>query len=407
MGKSFSQRLRQSLVFVCFYCVLLAPLSGAFASSVVAEKNINDAALNPPPPPPKKKGGPQVGYKNGFFIKSADGNYKLLIGSYFQFHFHLLNEGGETEYGFRMRRARLYFKGNAFSPRLKYKIQLDLVNFQTDLLLDAYINYEIIQNDLLNIQVGQQSIPYIRQQAISSTAQMFVDRALASREFVNDDDVDTDGDGVPDSLIKHGRDLGVQFHGQPFDKKLEYYAGVFNGHGMNTTNVNNDFLYMGRVVYNPMGYAGYSYEGDYSYHEDFALFVGVSANYNVRNISSDKVTSLGGETGLKYKGFSATGEFLFRNTKPGDTLLDTTNDIGYYAQAGYFVLPKKMEVAVRASQVFFEGPLNDRGEFQVGVNGFVYGNNLKLQTDYSYLPTNTVGGLENNHRYRLRLQTIF
>ncbi|MDX1386580.1 MAG: hypothetical protein R3257_03245, partial [bacterium] len=76
-------------------------------------------------------------------------------------------------------------------------------------------------------------------------------------------------------------------------------------------------------------------------------------------------------------------------------------------QAGYFVIPKRMEVAVRASQVFLAGPQNDRGEFQFGINGFLYGKYLKLQTDYSYLPTNSLNGIEHNQRWRLRLQTKF
>lgn len=409
--KAFQFNLSHLKYLTCLslcICWTLFRISNLWAApAVVAEQGLVEQDASISSPPPKEASKPKVGYKKGFFIESADGNYKLVIGGYAQFHFELEREGGETTYGFRIRRARLAFKGNLFTPRFTYKIQLDLANFKTDLLLDAYVNYEIIQNDLLNVTVGQQTIPYIRQHQISSSAQMFIDRSLASKEFINADDVDTDGDGVPDKLVKNGRDLGVQFHGMPFNKKLEYQVGIFNGHGTNTTNVNNDFLYMGRFVFNALGDVGYSYEGDYDYTEDLALFVGASANYNVRNISDDKVTSLGGETGLKYKGFAATGEFFYRNTKPGDTLLNTSNDVGYYAQAGYFVLPKRMEVALRASQVFLEGPKNDRGEFQVGINGFIYGNYLKLQTDYSYLPTNTADGLENNQRFRLRLQTKF
>lgn len=390
-------------------------LSSAYAgSSVVGENgpppNPSDSAStapaeNAPPPAPKPKA--QVGYKKGFFIKSADGNYKLVIGGYVQFHFQYLREGGENEYGFRVRRARLAFKGHLFSPKFTYKFQFDFAKFKTELLLDAYVDYQIVGKDLFRVRVGQQTIPYIRQHQISSSAQMFIDRSLASKEFINADDVDNDGDGVPDKLVKNGRDLGVQIHGKPFNKKIEYQVGVFNGHGTNTTNINNDFLYMGRFVYNVLGYAGYSYEGDYKWHKKPAFFFGGSANYNVRNVSKDKVVSTGVETGVKYKGFAATGEFFYRNTDPGDTLLKTTNDYGYYAQAGYFVISKRMEIAARASQIFLDGLQNDKAEFQLGVNGFIYGNYLKLQTDYSVLPNNTINGIETDQRFRLRLQTKF
>lgn len=365
-----------------------------------------EATLPSAPKPEEKKA--KVGYRKGkgFYIQSADGNYELRIGGYTQFQFNYDRAGGENTYGFRIRRARLYFRGHLFTPKFTYKFQFDFAKFKTELLLDAYVDYQILGNNL-RVRGGQQTIPYIRQHQISSSNQMFIDRSLASKEFINADDADTDGDGVPDKLVKNGRDLGVQFHGMPFDKKLEYQVGIFNGHGTNTTNINNDFLYMGRLVYNVLGFAGYGHEGDYEYHESPAFFLGGSANYNVRNISKDKVLSTGAETGIKYKGFAATGEFFYRNTKPGDTLLSETNDYGYYAQAGYFVLPKKMEVAARASQIFLDGLQNDKAEFQIGLNGFLFDQLLKLQTDYSVLPDNTINGIETGQRFRMRLQTKF
>jgi len=375
--------------------------------AVVGEKDFKVSQTpnnNASPPVPSR--GPRVGYKKGFFIESADGNYKLIIGGYGQFQFNYLNENGEQEYTFRIRRARLAFKGHLFTPKFTYKLQLDLANFRTDLLLDFYVDYKILGKDL-RVSLGQQNTPYIRQQLISSSAQMFVDRSLASKEFVNDDDVDTDGDGVADRLIKNGRDLGIMLHGTPFENKMEYQVAIFNGHGINNINLNNDFLYMTRLVWNVLGDVGYGYEGDYEGRDSPAVFLGGAANYNVRNITNDKVFSLGGETGIKYKGFAATAEFMFRHINPGDTLLDTGQDYGYYAQAGYFVIPKRMEIGARLSQVFLHGLQNDSGEVQLGINGFLYGNYLKLQTDYSYLPTNTKDGIEKNHRYRLRLQTKF
>ena len=384
----------------------LSLCQSAFAKdAVTGEKNLTYTPGGTTETKPKKK--VLAGYKpGGFFIQSADNKYKMVIGGYAQFQLNFLREGGENEVGFRIRRARLAFKGHMFTPKFTYKFQFDFAKFKTELLLDAYVDYQI-KGKNLRVRVGQQTIPYIRQHQISSSAHMFIDRSIASKEFINADDVDNDGDGVPDKLIKNGRDLGIQMHGKPFKKKMEYQIGIFNGHGTNTTNVNNDFLYMGRLVWNVLGYAGYKYEGDYEFHEHPAFFVGGSGNYNVRNISNDKVTSTGFETGVKYKGFAATGEFFYRNTRPGDQLLQNTNDFGYYAQAGYFVIPKRIEIGVRASQVFLQGLQNDKGEFQAGINGYIYGNRLKLQTDYSYLPINTKAGLENNQRYRLRLQTKF
>lgn len=374
--------------------------------AVVGEKNLSTSGSGSSSSTPEKKPSVQVGYKKGFFIQSPDGKYKLIIGGYAQFHFEYDREGGENSYGFRIRRARLAFKGNLFTKNFTYKFQIDMAKFKSELLLDAYVDYKIF-GDNLRVRFGQQTIPYIRQHQISSSAQMFVDRSLASKEFINSHEEDKDGDGVPDKLVKNGRDVGILLHGKPYNKKLEYQVGVFNAEGTNSLNLNNSFLYMGRVVWNAMGNAGYSYEGDYKHRDHPAVFVGASGNYNVRHITGDQVVSLGSELGLKYKGFAATGEFFFRRIDHKDSLLGNDNDYGYYAQAGYFVIPKRMEIAARISQVFLEGLQNDKGEVQFGVNGFIYGNYLKLQTDYSYLPTNTKNGLENRQRFRLRLQTKF
>ncbi len=402
-------RIGIALVFVLFF----GPRVLRARDSVIGEKQLSsgtsvvsvaETAPKVEAPPSKKK--VEAGYDKGFFIQSPDGNYKLKVTGYFQFQFNLENEGGETDYGFQIRRARIAFSGNLVNPKLTYKLQLNLVQFSTDLLLDLYVNYALLAKDL-NVQVGQFTIPYIRQQIISSSNQVFVERSLASIEFTDADDQDSDGDGIADKLVKNGRDIGIMVHGTPIKNKVEYQVGIFNGNGTNHLNFNNHFLYAGRAVVNILGEAGYSYEGDYANLDDPAVFLGAAANYNQRNISHDKVLSMGAETGIKYKGFAASGEFMLRNTKPGDVLLTSGNDYGYYAQASYFVLPKKMEVAARLSQVFFHGVQNDEGEVQFGLNGFLYKENLKLQTDYSYLPTNTKDGLEKGQRWRLRLQAKF
>ncbi|HKX12731.1 MAG TPA: porin [bacterium] len=346
-----------------------------------------------------------AGYDKGFFIQTDDGKYKLVFSGYAQFHFEYDRNKGENKFGFRVRRARLTFAGNIINKSLTYKFQIDLVKFKDELLLDAYVNYKFYEQ--LEVRFGQQTVPYIRQHWVSSSEQMFIDRSLASIEFINAIDQDTDKDGLPDKRVRNGRDVGLMVHGRANGKKLEYYAGIFNGSGTNTINVNNDFLYAARAVYNIKGDFGYS-ESDYDFTTSPAFFFGASGFYNEVDLSADKLSQLGAETGVKYKGLAMTGELFYRNTKPGDVELSKTNDYGYYAQAGYFVMPKRIEVAARASQIFLEGLQNDKAEFQLGLNGYpLKSKNLKLQSDYSVLPTATKTGIETSQRFRLRLQTKF
>ncbi len=377
-----------------------APLSNQIKDEVKAEVKAEKKEEKK-----EEKKGIQAGYKKGFYIQSADEKYKLVIGGYTQFDFDFDRVEGENKFGFRIRRARLSFSGNIATKKLTYKLQVDFVKFKTELLLDAYMNYRIL-GDSLEVRYGQQTVPWIRQNIISSSNLEFLDRSVATTEFTNVQDTDSDGDGLPDKQTRNGRDIGIMLHGREVNKKLEYQAGFFNGSGTNTTNFNNSFLYTGRVVYNFLGDAGYE-EGDYDFTQSPAFYFGASGNFNTRDLTEDKITMLGSETGLKYKGFAAQGEFFFRHNNPNDATLTSKNDYGYYAQAGYFAIPKRLEFAVRASQIFFEGLQNDKAEFQIGVNGFVYGKHVKLQSDYSVLPNNTKEGVETSQRWRLRLQTKF
>jgi hypothetical protein len=359
----------------------------------------------PPPVEEKKEKKVEAGYNKGFFIQSPDEKWKLVITGYTQFLFDLENAGGETDFGFQIRRARLSFSGNLGTKKLNYKIQIDLAKFKTELLLDAWLGYKILGESLI-VWAGQFDVPWIRQNIISSSNQQFVDRSLATVQFTNVIEQDSDGDGIADKFVRNGRDVGIMLHGKHFENKVEYQGGMFNGSGTNTANLDHGFLFAGRGVYNIRGDAGYE-EGDYDHTESPAVYFGASGNYNTRDITNDKAVQVGTETGLKYKGLSAQGEFFYRRKMPNDSLLSKENDFGYYAQVGYFAVPKRLEIAARASQAFLSGFLNDEAEFMVGVNGYLFRKNVKLQTDYSVLPFDTEEGVETTQRFRLQLQSKF
>lgn len=351
--------------------------------------------------PPKKN----AGYDKGFFIQSDDGKYRLNFNGYLQGLFSYDRQAGKNVVGFRIQNARLTFSGHLATPKLTYKLQLNFAKFKEGLLLDAWMQYRF--NNNIDLRFGQQDIPWIRQAIISSSNQQFIDRSLATIEFLNIQDTDTDKDGVADKQTRDGRDIGLVIQGTPFNKKLEYNIGIFNGSGTNTTNFNNHLLYTGRAVYNIRGDYGYE-EGDYSFSDDPQVFFGGAGNYNVRDFTDRKIAQLGAETGLKYKGFSAQGELFYRHSTPGTTTLGTTDDYGYYAQVGYFAVPKRLEVAARASQIFLQGLQNDKAEFMLGLTGYPLHNKiLRMQTDYSVLPENTKEGLETSQRFRMQVQTKF
>src|SRR5690606_20248397 len=98
----------------------------------------------------------------------------------------------------------------------------------------------------------------------SSGSQQFVDRTAVSNEFAK------------------GRDIGIQFHGQPLGGKLDWRVGVFNGAGINVSSNDNDaYQYTARLGWQPLGDVKYS-EGDFE-SSDKPLF-GLGVNWN----SNDK-----------------------------------------------------------------------------------------------------------------------
>ena len=96
--------------------------------------------------------------------------------------------------------------------------------------------------------------------------------------------------------------------------------------------------------------------------------------------------------------------------RPG---LGSGNDFGGYTQAGFYLIPEKLELAGQISGVKFD-KLNVPGVFQkttaytVGMNYYFYNHNLKLQMDYSYLNNSAFkgqpGAPDDN---RIRFQTQF
>ncbi|MBI4223531.1 MAG: hypothetical protein HY609_01225, partial [Deltaproteobacteria bacterium] len=91
------------------------------------------------------------------------------------------------------------------------------------------------------------------------------------------------------------------------------------------------------------------------------------------------------------------------------TVEDTNNDrrlrdTGYYGNAGYFFIPKKLEGMLTVSQLFREGADNNSNEFGGGLNYYIHDNKVKMQFDYTnVLDYDDIAGLNNATYHRFRL----
>jgi phosphate-selective porin OprO/OprP len=455
--------MKKIIASLCCISVVLA-LSGEGWSATKKHRSHRKSAVTEPasttpapqaapaPEPPKEGWGDkfEVGWKKGLFFKSKDEKFsmKFRIRMQPRFQWNTQNAAGQpNQETFQIRRLKLSWEGNAFTKNLDYKVQLNVVavNPIQDMIEYVFVDYRFF--DPLRVEFGQFKVPYDRQEITSSGRQEFVDRSLAAEAFrFNAVDSSTTttctipgGATITGSGITCGGgatatsnttfsqrafqfDPGLMIHGEAFNKKMEYYASVTNGSGPTRINVNKFPLVTGRVVGNILGQYGYS-ESDVDYSEHPALVVGAAGGYNSQGASNTNYAQAGGELGFKYKGFAFQSEYYFRNNRIGTNaagapnikglLPGNSNDHGYYAQAGYFVIPHHFEIAARSSQIFLAGPNNNKSEFMGALGYYIFGHDLKLQADYAFLPTqvdpakNGGKGTANDQRFRLQLQAWF
>lgn len=365
-------------------------------------------------------------------IKGKDSTWSMNFSARMQF---LAISQWESEDGnltnpesnFLVRRARLKFKGFAFSPKLQYKIELGLSNrdisgaspFTSNsprYILDAVIKWNFHGN--FSLWAGQTKLPGNRERVISSGDLSLVDRSLLNSRFNID------------------RDLGIQLrHHFNLSKNfiVREMLSISQGEGRNVTTGNlGGHQYTGRIEMLPFG--SFQGKGDYKgsdlkREENFKLAIG--ATYDFNNNAVKNRSNLGSymetDTGfyetnintvfidamLKYKGFSFMGEYSSRDAKdPIAKNADgtTTGDIvqignGLNLQAGY-LFKNNYEVTGRYTNIDLDNITGKALEQQytLGVSKFIVGHKLKIQTDVSYLSKENSN---NQLMYRLQFDIHF
>ena len=368
-----------------------------------------------------------VGYQlgKGFTFTSPDGRFQLSLGGRGQFQYMYLdrddvNGPAQDVSVNKIRRFKVYMGGHAFTRDLTYRVQVNLAKSGTAQMLDdAFINYRFVEE--AQLQAGQFKIPFARQELTSDGSLQFVDRSNAVDAF------------------KPSYDVGAMLQGRAADRKVAYNAGLFNGTGQSGTRTTNSGAWAARAVFSPFGEMRYS-EPDLENTPNPLLSLGAdyfantlkrNGNSTFRDTTSSTppyagtggwlaqaaadtaifdntervdVGTYGFDAAFKWRGLSAVGEY-FGGKAEGQTGGRNVHSRGYYAQAGYFLLPKHLEVAARYSSV---DPNRDRTQdLQVEVTGAVsyyfVGHSLKLQGDYTNIHKQVAGKQATDDK-QLRVQ---
>jgi hypothetical protein len=339
------------------------------------------------------------------------------------------NQYGSPEHNFIVRRARLKFDGFAYSPKLKYKLELGLSNRDISganqfnrntprYILDAVIMWNFAEN--WELWAGQTKLPGNVERVVSSANLQLIDRSLLNSRFNIDRDL-----GVQ---LRHKTKLGGDF------LMREKFA-ISQGEGRNVTEGNEGGLqYTARLEFLPFG--TFKSKGDYSqsdlkreakpklmvgftynYNQDAVRERGFAGDYMIRtdgSIYETDQTTIFADAMFKYNGFSFMGEYAQRtandeiakemdgSTPTGDVVL-TGNALNL--QAGY-LFKNNYEIAARFTTVDYEnvtGALPTE-QYTLGFNKFVVGHKLKVQSDISYT---TLDGNEDNITFRLGFDIHF
>ena len=369
--------------------------------------------------------------KGLFNLVGQDSTWTMKIATRMQFlSIATWDEGTDgglvnPEQNFLVRRARLKFDGFAYTPKLKYKLELGLSNrdisgtsaFTSNApryILDAVVMWNFYEN--FELWVGQTKLPGNIERVISSGNLQQVDRSLVNSRFNID------------------RDAGIQLrhHFNLSDNFLvrEKFA-ISQGEGRNVTTGNlGGHQYTTRLELLPFGdfddYSG----SDLDREENPKLMIAATYDINQNAVKnrSNQGSYMRNDTGFyetnintffldamfKYKGFSLMGEYANRDAK--DALAKNSDGTltgdevqvgnGLNLQAGY-LFPSNWEVSGRYTDINLDQAItgaNPETQYTLGLSKYIVGHKLKVQTDLSYL---SVDGGSDDLMYRLQLDVHF
>lgn len=326
----------------------------------------------------KKANALRVFYDQGFRMATSDGAFSLRINGLLQVRYSYVDYDPKIRFNqedysnFFVRRARLYFTGNAGSQRFTYFIHVQLEPNQAINANDLWIEYKF--SDLLRLGVGRNKISYGLEFMNSGSALGMVERSLMYGETDIDlGSVTKSGPRYPGGgTDRFGlswyaytgfatggmtlyRSQGIQLRGQrgsDSTSTFEYQVGIWQGRSTTSlSNGGNGHLLALRVGYHPWGFVDWRVVGDVAQTPRFKLGVIGSIYTN----SSETVHAFD-ERGrnlaavARYRGWSVDAEWGTESYDYVD-FADEFDRQGWRVAVGWYVVPKKLELRVRRAAI--------------------------------------------------------
>tara|TARA_B100000768_G_scaffold81582_1_gene77353 strand:- start:29394 stop:30590 length:1197 start_codon:yes stop_codon:yes gene_type:complete len=351
-------------------------------------------------------------FGKGINIITADSSFSMNFSARFQSLYMvdgIINNDNQISDGtsqFLIRRSRLKFGGHAYSPKVKYKIELGLSNRDISgaisetkdadrIILDAVLKYNFYKG--FSVWGGQTKLPGNRERVISSGNLQFVDRSLLNSKYTLD------------------RDMGIQLrHKHKIGKMVLREAfSLSQGEGRNVTVLNIGGLdYTSRLEILPFG--TFASKGDYvgsdtKRETSPKLSVGVTYDFHdraarqrgqqgsfIEGTNGEYVTSsletVFIDLMFKYKGISVMAEYADKKGDNSQALDNEGISQGYFytgkglnLQAGY-LFKSNWELAGRYTNIQPEATTGKTkiDQYTFGTSKYIVGHKLKVQSDLSY-----------------------
>jgi hypothetical protein len=315
--------------------------------------------------------GMTAGYDGGFMIGSADGNFSLKINGQIQarFIYNLQDNSPDDDnrWGFELRRTKVKFKGHVVDESWQYAINGAFNRSGGDYELeDGFIKKDL--GDGWSVRGGQYKPPFLREELVSSSKQLAVERSLMNEEFNQD------------------RAVGVEvaYKTDQFSVKAMYHNGFAT---RNTSALTEDtefaFTARGEMLL----------AGGWKQFKDFASWEGEETGFLLGAAIHFEKDEYGSATAGEEETFAWTidGSAEFGGANVFAAIvgrhLDVANadQFGFVVQGGWFLVPDEWELFGRYEYGDLDTTgIEDLNVVTIGVNRYWSKHSLKWTTDIGF-----------------------
>lgn len=347
----------------------------------------------------------KVYYNNGTRIDFADAGFTSKINTLIQTRYTFSDNdedvGDKNTSSFDVHKAKISIGGNALHEEFAYYINTNFGGESAE-LDDAWIKWNGC--DWFGVKMGQFKTGISRQYNTSDHNLQFAEDSVVSDYF------------------NYGRQAGAHLSSNLMDGALVVGAGIFNGNsdGEGKNREGRDTRHLGIINarYNVMGKMDPFVEGDIDWTDAPALNIGVAYGHSQsENAISETVSDqfdediVNADIVFKNMGLSIIGEYFVSTAEGDDTDVEVDTQ-GFYAQAGYFLKPKTLELAARYGYLDCDDGAaggicsgNDSvNHVSASVNYHWWKNQMKAQFGYDVISEDRVGTDDNTNSNRWILQ---